>query len=214
MAYPVSGTPYPSGSPVATPPYSGTFIPEIWSGKLIEKFYAATVLAAISNTDYEGEIKNHGDKVQIRTKPTIQINDYQADMPLAAQRPAAANVTLAIDKGKYFNCILDDVMEIQSDINMMSMWSDDAGEQMKIVIDQQVLGPAGNGGILHCARRQEPRRRRRRDHRQHQPRRHRHSCDGGPAQPDRRRRSKSSTSSCAWARRSTSRTSRRRGAGS
>jgi hypothetical protein len=32
-------------------------IPEIWSGKLIEKFYASTVLAAISNTDYEGEIK-------------------------------------------------------------------------------------------------------------------------------------------------------------
>ena len=151
MAFPVSGTPYPAGSPVATPPYSGTFIPEIWSGKLIEKFYAATVLAAISNTDYEGEIKNHGDKVNIRTKPTIQINDYQADMPLTAQRPAAATVTLLIDKGKYFNCILDDVMEIQSDINMMSMWSDDAGEQMKIVIDQQVLGPTTNGGILHGA---------------------------------------------------------------
>lgn len=39
-----------------TPQYSGTFIPEIWSGKLLVKFYAATVLAAISNTDYEGEI--------------------------------------------------------------------------------------------------------------------------------------------------------------
>ena len=34
--------------------YSGNFIPEIWSGKLIENFYDATVLAAISNTDYEG----------------------------------------------------------------------------------------------------------------------------------------------------------------
>ena len=28
------------------------FIPEIWSAKLIEKFYASTVLSAISNTDY------------------------------------------------------------------------------------------------------------------------------------------------------------------
>ena len=35
-----------------TPQYSGNFIPEIWSGKLLVKFYAATVLAAISNTDY------------------------------------------------------------------------------------------------------------------------------------------------------------------
>ena len=37
-----------------TPQYSGTFVPEIWSGKLLIKFYAATILAAISNTDYEG----------------------------------------------------------------------------------------------------------------------------------------------------------------
>lgn len=38
------------------PSYSGTFIPEIWSTKLLIKFYDATVLAAISNTDYEGKL--------------------------------------------------------------------------------------------------------------------------------------------------------------
>ena len=139
MAYPLSATPYPTGSAQPTPAYSGTFIPEIWSGKLIEKFYAATVLAAISNTDYQGEIKNQGDKVQIRTKPTITIRDYEVGQSLVAERPSAPNVTLSIDKGKYFNCILDDVMEVQSDINLMSLWSDDAGEQMKIVIDTMVL---------------------------------------------------------------------------
>ena len=140
------------------------------------------MLAAISNTDYEGEIKNHGDKVNIRTKPTIQINDYQADMPLAAQRPAAATVTLAIDKGKYFNCILDDVMEIQSDINMMSMWSDDAGEQMKIVIDKQVLGANATGGILHQSDAAQSRRRRWGDHWEHQSWRDRHAYHRHSAQ--------------------------------
>ena len=49
------------------PDYTGNFIPEIWSGKLIENFYDATVLAAISNTDYEGEIRSMGDTVNIRT---------------------------------------------------------------------------------------------------------------------------------------------------
>ena len=34
------------------PAYSGTFIPEIWSGKLVEKFYDATVFGDIANTDY------------------------------------------------------------------------------------------------------------------------------------------------------------------
>ncbi len=31
--------------------YTGNFIPEVWSAKLIQNFYDATVLAAISNTD-------------------------------------------------------------------------------------------------------------------------------------------------------------------
>lgn len=43
---------YPSVAGV--PAYSGTFIPEIWSTKLIEKYYDSTVLSQISNTNYEG----------------------------------------------------------------------------------------------------------------------------------------------------------------
>lgn len=130
---------YPAGSAQPNPAYSGNFIPEIWSGKMIEKFYSATVLAAISNTDYEGEIKNMGDKVKIRTTPTITIRDYVSGQPLVMERPSSAPVELNIDKGKYFACILDDVMEIQSDTNLMAKWSDGAGEQMKITVDTDVL---------------------------------------------------------------------------
>lgn len=143
MAYPNAGsatTPpiYPAGSSSNNLASTG-FIPEIWSGKLIEKFYASTVLAAISNTDYEGEIKNQGDKVKIRTKPTITISDYRADGALSLQRPTGNVIELNVDQGKYFNTILDDVMDVQSDLNLLSMWSDDASEQMKITIDSNVL---------------------------------------------------------------------------
>src|SRR5499427_5092320 len=130
---------FPTGSAQPSPAYSGTFIPEIWSGKLIEKFYASTVLAAISNTDYEGEIRNQGDTVHIRTKPTITIRPYLAGGNLSVDRPASNIVDLKIDQGLYFNEILDDVMEIQSDINLMGIWSDDAAQQMKIVVDTDVL---------------------------------------------------------------------------
>jgi hypothetical protein len=40
------------------PDYSNSgasrYIPEVWSGKLIDKLYKATVFAAITNTDYQG----------------------------------------------------------------------------------------------------------------------------------------------------------------
>jgi len=143
MAFPIAGsgtTPplYPVGS-TANAFQANGFIPEIWSGKLVEKFYSSTVLAAISNTDYEGEIKNQGDRVRIRTKPTITIKDYRADGALVLERPEGNDLTLTIDKGKYFNTILDDVMEVQSDLDALSMWSDDAAQQLKIVIDTDVL---------------------------------------------------------------------------
>lgn len=154
MAFPVAGsatTPpiYPTGSTGNNLSATG-FIPEIWSGKLIEKFYASTVLAAIANTNYEGEIKNQGDKVRIRTKPTVTIKDYRADGALELERPTGNVIDLLIDKGKYFNTILDDVMEVQSDLNNLSMWSDDAAQQMKIVIDQNVLlGIAGRANAAN-----------------------------------------------------------------
>jgi len=130
---------YPTGSASPNPAYAGTFIPILWSTKLIEKFYASTVLAAISNTDYEGEIKNKGDTVVIRTKPTITIKNYRADGLLEIERPGSNIIELKIDQGKYFNLILDDVYEVQADLNMMNMWSDDAAQQFKIVVDTEVL---------------------------------------------------------------------------
>lgn len=136
------GTPYSGSTPNPTysgNPATGSFIPEIWSGKLIEKFYAATVLAAIANTDYEGEIKSMGDKVKIRTKPTITIRDYTTDQALVVERPSSNTVELTISYAKYFNEVLDDVMELQADLNLLSMWADDASEQLKITIDTAVL---------------------------------------------------------------------------
>jgi hypothetical protein len=129
---------YPAGT-TSTDYVAAGFIPEIWSGKLIEKFYAATVLAAISNTDYEGEIKSYGDRVKIRTKPTLTINNYLVNGDLALQRPVGSSVELTIDQGKYFAAILDDVIEKQSDINNLSIWADDESEQMKITVDSDVL---------------------------------------------------------------------------
>ena len=43
------------------------FIPEVFSKLLQSKFYSASVMPAISNTDYQGEISGQGDKVTIRT---------------------------------------------------------------------------------------------------------------------------------------------------
>ncbi len=136
MSVPIDGSNAPNYSASGT----SKFTPEIWSGKLVQKFYDATVLAAISNTDYEGEIKNKGDKVIIRTRASITVNDYKKGMTLNYEHPESPATELPIDYAKYFAFELKDVDKYQSDLNLMNEWTEDASEQMKIKIDTDVLG--------------------------------------------------------------------------
>lgn len=146
MAYPISATPYLGSN--QNPAYSGIFIPTIWSGKFVEKFYDATVLGAIASTDYEGEIRNYGDTINIRTHPTITINAYSANQALTVQRPSSPLVQLQINQGAYFNTVLDDVMEIQADVDLLSNWADNASEQMKVYVDTAVLAIDSIGNLV------------------------------------------------------------------
>jgi len=132
MAIPSSGFPgatagstpaiYPVGSSGNNLQATG-FIPRFGLASSSRKFYASTVLAAISNTDYEGEIKNKGDRVKIRTKPTISIHNYDSDGLLGLDRLLAAPSSCISATANTSRLILDDVMEIQSDLNILSMWS-------------------------------------------------------------------------------------------
>ena len=83
------------------PQQSGILIPnKVWAGKLLVKFYEATVLGDIANTEYEGEISDMGDNVVIRTTPSITIRDYSKGGNLTVERPEPEIKELPIDKGK------------------------------------------------------------------------------------------------------------------
>lgn len=131
---------YPvSGAHATNPPYSGNFIPAVWSAKLNAKFYAATVFGEIANTNYQGDIAGMGDKVVINTAPTITINDYTVGTNLTYEVPKPDAQELLIDKGKYFAFQVNDVMEYQAKPKLLDMFSNDAAEQMKITVDSNVL---------------------------------------------------------------------------
>jgi len=113
-------------------------IPIVFSAKTLKRFYEATVLNEISNTEYIGEIKAKGDKVIIRTVPDITINDYLKGSDLELENPESPSIELTIDYSKYFNFALDDVDTQQMDINMISKWAENAASRMKIVIETAV----------------------------------------------------------------------------
>jgi len=122
-----------------TPSYSGTFIPTIWSAKLNAKFYTASTFADICNKDWEGDVSNLGDKVIINNIPSLTISDYVVGGNLNYQTPVPNTVELAVDRAKYFGFNVADVMEYQSKPDLMSMFTDDASEQMRTTIDSTCL---------------------------------------------------------------------------
>jgi hypothetical protein len=118
--------------------FSGSFIPTLWSKKLLVKFYTENQLQEITNTDYEGEIKNQGDTVRIRAIPTLTINDYTVGQNLQYEVPDNSYQDMVIDKGKYFAFQCNDVIEAQVDMDLMNMYTEDAAKQMKIAIANDV----------------------------------------------------------------------------
>lgn len=130
---------YPISSNPQHPDYSGKLIPQLWANKVLERFYDATVLSAISNTDYQGMIKNQGDTVHVNVVPDITIRDYAMGQNLDVERPEAKVESMLIDKGKYWNFVMDDVADVQSLIDIVPKWADNASQQLKVVVDTDCL---------------------------------------------------------------------------
>lgn len=139
---------FPVAAPFNTnPPYSGNFIPAVWSAKLNAKFYAASVYGEVANTNWQGEISGMGDKVIINTAPTISVVNYTVGgAGLQYQVPAPNVLEMVIDKGKAFAFQVHDVLDYQAKPNLLDMFSTDAAEQMRIAIDSNVLYNTFSGG--------------------------------------------------------------------
>lgn len=142
MAYPISPSTPNAAYPTplsAYPAYSGVMIPEIWSTNLVKEYYDASVLTQVTNTDYEGEISGMGDKVIIRTQPKVNMRPYVIGQNLETEFPTGGKIELLIDKGMYWQTGIDDVVHKQQDINQMTLWAQEAAEEMKLMLDTEVL---------------------------------------------------------------------------
>jgi hypothetical protein len=126
-----------AGYPDYTFDDASKYIPLIFAGKTLEKFYAKTIATQISVTDYFGDLKNVGDRVIIRTVPNITIRDYQKGAQIQLEYPESPAVELSINRAKYYNFAIDDIDIKQMDMNWMSKFSDDAAHQLKIVYDTE-----------------------------------------------------------------------------
>jgi hypothetical protein len=133
------GVPRVTSIPDYGPDSASKFIPEVWSGKLVEKFYKSTVFGEICSTDYEGEIAGLGSNVIIRTVPDVVVNDYVVGAGLSNQYPTSTAVQLSIDQAKSFSVAVSLVDQRQADVDMADLFANDGSIQLRIAVDADVL---------------------------------------------------------------------------
>ena len=81
---------------------NGNFSSVIYSKKVQLAVRKATVVGAITNSDYFGEIANQGDTVRIIKEPEISVAAYARGTTVTAQDLDDEDFSLVVDKANYF----------------------------------------------------------------------------------------------------------------
>ncbi|MHA1401174.1 MAG: hypothetical protein ACTSQE_12565 [Candidatus Heimdallarchaeaceae archaeon] len=120
----------------------GAFTPIKFALQLVKTLYNKTIYRMVTNTKYEGMIKDSGDTVTIRTAAKINLSAYTKGMTLVSQELNPTKEELKIDQNYYFKFIVDDIDKIQNDINAMSEYADNAKSDISELIDNDILSYA------------------------------------------------------------------------
>jgi hypothetical protein len=115
------------------------FMPEVYSKKVQNFFRKASVVEAITNTDYAGEISAYGDTVNIIKEPTITTYDYTRGSDTTQTLLTDQELTLVVDQARAFKFIVDDIETRMSHVNWKEVAAGAAAYALKDQMDSNVL---------------------------------------------------------------------------
>lgn len=119
------------------------FIPEIWSQKLNSMLEKECVMLQCVNRNYEGEIKNQGDKVKIITPAEVTVSTLGSDS-IAYSELEPTSMDLVIDQKKFFAFKINDVAQVQANTDIMEAHLKNAKKAIEQVQDAYLLSQHAN----------------------------------------------------------------------
>ena len=126
-----------------------TFIPEVWSARILDKLESNLVYVNLMNRDYEGEITAYGDTVHIASYGDVTIKDYARGTDIAAPEDlSTTDQTLTIDQMKYYNFAVDDVDKAQMRTDLLDRYAARAGYGLSKVADGYASGLLAAGTLV------------------------------------------------------------------
>ena len=121
------------------------FLPSVYSKKVLNFFRKASVVEAITNTDYAGEISAFGDSVKIIKEPVISVYDYTRGSDTTQTKLTDQELTLVVDSAKAFKFIVDDIETNMSHVNFKEVASSSAAYALRDSYDAAVIATMFSG---------------------------------------------------------------------
>ena len=121
------------------------FLPSVYSKKVLNFFRKASVVEAITNTDYAGEISAYGDSVKIIKEPVISVSDYTRGSDTTDTKLTDQEITLVVDSAKAFKFIVDDIETNMSHVNFKEVASSSAAYALRDSYDAAVIATMFSG---------------------------------------------------------------------
>ena len=121
------------------------FLPKIYSKKVLNFFRKASVVEAITNTDYAGEISAFGDSVRIIKEPVISVSDYTRGSDTTATKLTDQEISLVVDSAKAFKFIVDDIETNMSHVNFKEVATSSAAYALRDSYDAAVIATMFSG---------------------------------------------------------------------
>ncbi len=115
------------------------FLPKVYSKQVLNFFRKASVVEAITNTDYAGEIAAFGDSVRIIKEPTITVYQYERGADVTKTALTDQEVTLIVDIANAFKFIVDDIETNMSHVNFRDVATSSAAYALRDAFDAGVL---------------------------------------------------------------------------
>jgi len=115
------------------------FLPKVYSKKVLNFFRKSSVVEAITNTDYSGEISAFGDSVKIIKEPVITVYQYERGADITKTALTDQETSLVVDTANAFKFIVDDIETAMSHVNFKEVAASSAAYALRDAFDEGVI---------------------------------------------------------------------------
>lgn len=117
-----------------TPTTSDVFMPQKWSTDIMRATEAKLVLAKLVH-DYSSLVADNGKSVKVPNLSNLNANDKVPGVRVSYQAPTETNLEILLDQHKECSFLLEDIVKIQSNVDLNKEYTDKAGYALGKSID-------------------------------------------------------------------------------